>query len=205
MKTPERRAPDLSAAQRRLLGGLDTLEALASYLISQDERRRELLWETADLLAAWISTHANGGHVTPLYRSLAQATGWSSRFVRDLVRTAAAFPPDARARHADKSWQWFAECLRDGDPQEAAERYADMSVREIRDYRRSRKQRPGEPGYIRLSVTLRPDHVQELEATDKVAVTTVLPSGHEARVTIRRGAPAVREPGDRELEDAGRC
>jgi hypothetical protein len=184
----------LDASQRRLLATLDTLDALASYLVAQDERRRDLLWATADVLAAWVASHGNGGPVTPLYKALAQATGWSSRFVRDLVRTATAFPPEARARYADKAWQWFAECLREGDPLEAAERYADLSVREIRDYRRTHKQRPQEPGYLRLSMTLRPDHVQELEATDQVAIGTVLPSGHEARVLIRRGGVVVRTP-----------
>jgi hypothetical protein len=190
--------PALDASQRHLLATLDTLDALASYLVAQDERRRDLLWATADVLAAWVASRGTGGPVTPLYKALAQATGWSSRFVRDLVRTAMAFPPEARARYADKAWQWFAECLREGDPLETAERYADLSVREIRDYRRTRHHRPQEPGYVRLSVTLRPDHVQELEATGRVGVSAVLPDGHEARVIITRGprimARALRDP-----------
>jgi hypothetical protein len=192
----------LSAPQRHLLEKLDTLEALASYIVAQDERRREALWATADILAAWVASRVEDGPVTPLYRALAQATGWSSRFIRDLVRTASAFPPHLRERYADKSWQWFAECLREGDPHEAAERYADMSVREIRDYRRARRQTAREPGYLRLSITLRPDHAQELQATGRVTVTTVLPSGHEARVTVVRGRLAVAPqagPGEPDL------
>jgi hypothetical protein len=176
---------------RQRLSWLDTLEALASYLINQDERRQALLWEAADILAAWVASKGNGGPVTPLYRALAQATGWSSRFVRDLVRTATAFPPAVREQYADHSWQWFAECLREGDPLQAAERYADMSVREIRDYRRTRKMKPKEPGYLRLSVTLRPDHVQELNSTGRVTVSAVLPDGYQARVIVARGVPIV--------------
>jgi len=179
--------PPLSPYYRGLLQQLDTLESIASYVIGQDERRRALLWETADLLAAWVAQHIRSGPVTPLYKSLAQATGSSSRFVRDLVRTATAFPPELRERHADKAWQWFAECLREGDPMEAAQRYADMSVREIRDYRRTNKHLLKDPSYVRLSVTLRPDHVQQLTESGSVWVSVVLPDGHEARVTITRG------------------
>lgn len=183
--------PSAGPAQGPRLSRLDTLEALASYLIGQEERRQALLWDAADLLAAWVASRGTGGLVTPLYRALAQATGWSTRFVRDLVRTASSFPPPLRERYADHSWQWFAECLREGDPLEAAERYADMSVREIRDYRRTRRMTPPEPGYLRLSVTLRPDHVQELTRTGRVTVSAVLPDGHQAQISVARGAPRV--------------
>jgi hypothetical protein len=173
------------------LRDLDTLESLTAYLIDRDEARRDLLWEAADTVAAWIDAHRDGGPVTPLYRAIAHATGWSSRFVRDLARTARAFPPDVRAAFADKSWQWFAECLREGDPLEAAQRYASLSVREIRDYRRSRRQAPPAPGYMTVSITLRPDQVEELEASGRVTVSAVLPDGHAASVSIARGERAV--------------
>lgn len=89
----------VSIPARQLLGSLDTLEALASYVINRDEQRREWLWEDADVLAAWVAKHRNGRPVTPLYKALAQQTGWSTRFVRDLVRTALAFPPELRERY----------------------------------------------------------------------------------------------------------
>ena len=123
----------LRLPERELLQRLDTLETLASYLMAQDEQRRDLLWAQADILAAWVVARMSGRPVTPLYNAIAQATGSSTRFIRDLVRTASVFPPNICVQYADKTWQWFAECLRDGDPRDAAARYAEMSVREIRD------------------------------------------------------------------------
>ena len=187
------KSPALGLVDRELLKRLDTLENLASYLIAQDEQRRDLLWTTADILAAWVVARMDGHPVTPLYKAIAQATGSSSRFIRDLVRTAGAFPPEIRSQYADKTWQWFAECLREGDPRDAAARYADMSVREIRDYRRATKTKV-EPGYAHLSLTLRPDHVQELTTIGHVFVSTVLSDGHQARVTITRGEAIVITP-----------
>jgi len=186
--------PTLTLHQRQLLNRLDTLEALTSFLVSRDEQRRDLLWDTADILAAWIAAHNRGGPITPVYRAIAHATGSSTGFIRDLVRTAGTFPPDVRAQYADKGWQFFAECLRDGDPQAAAARYAEMSVREIRDYRRTQKNQPEAPGYTRLSLTLRPDHMETLTRAGLVTVSTVLPDGCQGRVTIVHGPRALVDP-----------
>ncbi len=78
-------------------------------------------------------------------------------------------------------------------------------MRETRDYRRVRKHRPQEPGYVRLSVTLRPDHVQELEATGRVCVTTVLSDGHEAWVSTHRGLPVMNLHPERWGSDPVHC
>ena len=60
--------------------------------------------------------------------------------------------PDSRTVRR-QTLGWFAECLREKDPLAACELYAEMSIRQARDFRRTRKQSAKEPGYLRLSVT----------------------------------------------------
>src|SRR5579864_6794792 len=75
-------------------------------------------------------------------------------------RVAQALPSTLREKYADRPWGWFLECVREREPQTAAERYASLSIGQIKDLRKT-QQIPREQGYVRLQITIRPDQMTD--------------------------------------------
>jgi hypothetical protein len=77
-----------------------------------------------------------------------------------------------------------------------------MSIGQIKDYRKTREV-PREPGYLRLQLTLRPDHVQDLLGGGRVTLDRALPSGEHVRFTVDPDTPVASDiaghPGGRHL------
>ena len=109
----------------------------------------------------------------------------SARYRTVRSRGAQAFPSTLREKYADRPWGWFLECVRERDPQAAAERYAGLSIGQIKDLRKT-KQIPREPGHLRLQITIRPDQVADLMNGQRVTVTRSLPGGEELKVVLTR-------------------
>jgi len=169
---------------------IQTLEDLIAYGNELDDTRRALLFEFGDIIATYAEKRTNGNassatDLRALCRAVASGSRLSGGFLYNLVRVATAFPPALREAHAEQPWGWFLECVRERDPRAAADRYAGMSIGQIKDFRKT-KGIAREPGYIRLQVTLRPDHVRDLEAGRAVTVDRVLPTGTSVKVTLER-------------------
>jgi hypothetical protein len=180
------------AEQRRgsIRRALRTLEDLIAYGNDLDDARRASLFEYGDCVAEYITRHANGdaGSATVVgtrCRGIASGSRLSGGFLYNLVRVARAFPPEQRDEYADRPWGWFLECVREREPRAAAERYAELSIGQIKDLRKTR-QIPREPGYVRLQLTLRPDQVTDLLDGQRVTLTRQLPTGEEVVVTAQR-------------------
>ena len=75
--------------------------------------------------------------------------------------------------------------MREREPQAAAERYASLSIGQIKDLRKT-KQIPREQGYVRLQITIRPDQMTDLLNGHRVTLTRQLPSGGEVTVALAR-------------------
>ena len=101
------------------------------------------------------------------------------------MRVARAFPSERRDEYADRPWGWFLECVRERDPQAAAERNANLSIGQIKDLRKT-KQIPREPGYVRLQITLRPDQVADIMNGQRVTIPRSLPTGEEFKLVLNR-------------------
>src|SRR5579864_526308 len=100
----------------------------------------------------------------------------SARYRTVRSRVAQAFPSTLREKYADRPWGWFLECMREREPQAAAERYASLSIGQIKDLRKT-KQISREPGHLRLQIMIRPDQVADLVNGQRVTVTRSLPGG----------------------------
>ena len=177
-------------SKSRIRQQLHTLEDLIAYGNELDDARRASLFEYGDCVAEYIARHANGDAgtatvVRTLCRGIASGSRLSGGFLYNLVRVARAFPSELRDEYADRPWGWFLECVRDRDPQAAAERYAGLSIGQIKDLRKT-KQIPREPGYLRLQITIRPDQVADLMNGQRVTVTRSLPGGEELKVVLTR-------------------
>ena len=177
-------------SKSRIRQQLHTLEDLIAYGNELDDARRASLFEYGDLVNGYIAANANGAGNSPAaVRSLCCAVASGSRlsggFLYNLVRVAGAFPPELRDEYADRPWGWFLECVRERDPRAAAERYAGLSIGQIKDLRKT-KQIPREPGYLRLQITIRPDQVADLMNGQRVTVTRSLPGGEELKVVLTR-------------------
>jgi hypothetical protein len=179
-----------SPQRRSIRRRLHTLEDLIAYGNDLDDARRASLFEYGDLVNEYIAVHANGAGNSPaavrsLCRAIASGSRLSGGFLYNLVRVARAFPLEIREEYADRPWGWFLECVRERDPQAAAERYADMSIGQIKDLRKT-KQIPRESGYVRLQITLRPDQAADLKNGQKVTVTRSLATGEKLKVALTR-------------------
>jgi hypothetical protein len=177
-------------SKSRIRQQLQTLEDLIAYGNDLDDARRASLFEYGDCVADYIAQHANGDAGSPeavrtLCRGIASGSRLSGGFLHNLVRVARAFPPEARDEYADRPWGWFLECVRERDPQAATERYASLSIGQIKDLRKT-KQIPREPGYVRLQITLRPDQVAEIINGQRVTITRLFPTGEEFKVLLTR-------------------
>jgi len=174
--------------RRSIQRNLHTLEDLIAYGNELDDARRASLFEYGDCLIAYIARYANGNAEAPpavrtLCRGIASGSRLSGGFLYNLVRVARAFPLELRDQYADRPWGWFLECVRERDPRAAADRYADLSIGQIKDLRKT-KQIPREPGYVRLQITLRPDQVESLVQGQHVTLTRSLPTGEEIKVVL---------------------
>ena len=169
---------------------LQTLEDLIAYGNDLDDARRASLFEYGDCVAEYIARHAHGDAgsatvVRTLCRGIASGPRLSGGFLYNLVRVARAFAAELRDEYADRPWGWFLECVRERDPRAAAERYAALSIGQIKDLRKI-KQIPREPGQMRLQITIRPDQVADLVNGEKVTITRSLPGGEELTVVLTR-------------------
>jgi hypothetical protein len=176
--------------RRSIRRHLHSLEDLIAYGNDLDDARRTSLFEYGDCVAEYIARHANGdvgstAAVRTLCRGIASGSRLSGGFLYNLVRVARAFPPEARDEYADRPWGWFLECVREREPQAAAERYASLSIGQIKDLRKT-KQIPREHGYVRLQITLRPDQVAEIINGQRVTITRLFPTGEEFKVLLTR-------------------
>ena len=174
---------------------IQTLEDLIAYGNELDDTRRALLFEFGDIMATYAEKRTNGNpssatDLRALCRAVASGSRLSGGFLYNLFRVATAFPPALREAHADQPWGWFLECVRECDPLAAADRYAGMSIGQIKDLRKT-KGIAREPGYVRLQVTLRPDQVSDLEAGRAVIVERALIPGVNVKVTVERNAQEV--------------
>jgi hypothetical protein len=168
---------------------------LIAYGNELDDTRRALLFEFGDIMATYAEKRTNGNassatDLRALCRAVASGSRLSGGFLSNLFRVATAFPPALREAHADQPWGWFLECVRERDPLAAADRYAGMSIGQIKDLRKTRGI-AREPGYVRLQVTLRPDQVSDLEAGRAVIVERALIPGVNVKVTVERNAQEV--------------
>jgi hypothetical protein len=179
-----------SPQRRSIRRRLHTLEDLIAYGNDLDDARRASLFEYGDCIAEYIAQHANGdagsaAAVRTLCRGIASGSRLSGGFLYNLVRVARAFPPEMRDEYADRPWGWFLECVRERDPKAAAERYAGLSIGQIKDLRKT-KQIPRESGYVRLQITLRPDQMADVLEGRRVMMTRELLAGSEVTVTLVR-------------------
>ena len=174
---------------------IQTLEDLIAYGNELDDTRRAALFESGDIMATYAEKRTNGNassatDLRALCRAVASGSRLSGGFLYNLFRVATAFPPALREAHADQPWGWFLECVRERDPLAAADRYAGMSIGQIKDLRKT-KGIAREPGYVRLQVTLRPDQVSDLEAGRAVIIERALIPGVNVKVTVERNAQEV--------------
>lgn len=177
-------------SKNRIHQQLHTLEDLIAYGNDLDDARRASLFEFGDLIGEYVTAHLNGGGESPaavrsFCRAIASGSRLSGGFLYNLVRVARAFPAELRDEYADRPWGWFLECVRERDPQAAAERYAGLSIGQIKDLRKT-KQIPREPGCVRLQITIRPDQVTDLMNGQRVTITRSLPTGEDLMVALTR-------------------
>jgi hypothetical protein len=192
---PQGASPPVDAPARPVRRArIETLEDLIATLNTLDDARRDALFRHGDLILEYARARGADGADPQALKALCAAIAAGSRlsrgFLYSLARVAAAFPPDLRDLYADKPWAWFLECAREPDPLAAAERYADMSIAQIKDFRRSRPV-AREPGAARLQVTLRADQVADLLSGRPVTVERLLRDETPVLVTVR---PVRRAP-----------
>jgi len=123
--------------------------------------------------------------VRALCRGIASGSRLSGGFLYNLVRVARAFPLELRDEYADRPWRWFLECVRERDQRVAADRYAGLSIGQIKNLRKT-KQIPREPDSVRLQITIRLDQVESLVHDQQVTLTRSLPTGEEVKVVLTR-------------------
>lgn len=113
----------------------ETLDELLGNLVELETADHAVRFAQGDAIVEWLGTHRPArGEGGAFWGALASSIRHSSAYVRDLYRVSKTFSKEQRDPEHD--WSWFRECARDKNPVEAMERFADMSVREIRETRR---------------------------------------------------------------------